>query len=87
MSCSKSSEWSECGVRTQVTHAHNLPHSMEKETNNLQREAKAYLDAMRAMTASQTRIAETLELFYTADKSSDVGAGLLADVAGDGGFC
>lgn len=45
--------------------------AMEKETNNLQREAKAYLDAMRAMTASQTRIAETLELFYTADKSSD----------------
>jgi hypothetical protein len=57
---------------------------MEKETNNLQREAKAYLDAMRAMTASQTRIAETLELFYTADKSSDVGAELLADVAGMG---
>ncbi len=48
---------------------------MEKETNNLQREAKSYLDAMRAMTASQMRIAETLELFYTADKSSDVSAG------------
>ncbi len=46
--------------------------SLEKETNNLQREAKTYLDAMRAMTASQTRIAETLELFYTADRTSDV---------------
>jgi amphiphysin len=68
---------------------------MEKECNNLQREAKAYLDAMRgtfsrtqrtacarcfdltfpisAMTSSQSRIADTLDLFYTADRTSDVG--------------
>ncbi|KAJ9093890.1 hypothetical protein QFC21_006263 [Naganishia friedmannii] len=45
--------------------------TLEKETNNLQREAKNYLDAMRMMSASQTRIAETLELFYTADRTSD----------------
>ncbi|KAJ9120424.1 hypothetical protein QFC24_005381 [Naganishia onofrii] len=64
--------------------------TLEKETNNLQREAKNYLDAMRivrlpliaiyslfclvsptVMSASQTRIAETLELFYTADRTSD----------------
>jgi hypothetical protein len=67
---------------------------MEKETTELQKDAKAYLDAMRckyilercqmqhaqfgslstfiAMSASQSRIAETLELFYTADRTSDV---------------
>lgn len=66
---------------------------MEKELNNLQREAKNYLDSMRSkcgvvnylsktlltqgstvpvMSASQARIAETLELFYTADRTSDV---------------
>ncbi|KAK4684506.1 bridging integrator 3, partial [Tremellales sp. Uapishka_1] len=45
--------------------------TMEKETNNLQRDAKTYLDAMRAMAASQTRIAETVALFYTADRTSD----------------
>ncbi|RXK40994.1 hypothetical protein M231_01624 [Tremella mesenterica] len=44
---------------------------MEKETNNLQKEAKTYLDAMRAMAGSQTRIAETVALFYTADRTSD----------------
>jgi amphiphysin len=68
---------------------------MEKETNNLQKDAKTYLDAMRgelgsqlrnagnpgavrpelmqaAMASSQTRIAETIALFYTADRASDV---------------
>lgn len=61
---------------------------MEKETNNLQKEAKTYLDAMRcklvslqnrrfkligvAMASAQTRIAETVTLFYTADRASDV---------------
>jgi len=46
--------------------------TMEKEVNNLQKEAKLYLDAMRAMAASQARIAETLEVFFTAgDRTSD----------------
>ncbi|KAI5450131.1 BAR adaptor protein Hob3 [Naganishia albida] len=45
--------------------------TMEKELNNLQREAKNYLDSMRMMSASQARIAETLELFYTNDRTSD----------------
>ncbi|WRT67371.1 uncharacterized protein IL334_004342 [Kwoniella shivajii] len=45
--------------------------TMEKETNNLQKEAKAYLDSMRAMAAAQSRIAETISLFYSADRTSD----------------
>lgn len=45
--------------------------TMERETTELQKEAKAYLDAMRSMSASQSRIAETLEMFYTADRTSD----------------
>jgi len=45
--------------------------TMEKETNNLQKEAKTYLDAMRTMSSSQMRIAETVELFYTADRTSE----------------
>lgn len=66
-----------------------MARSMEKELNNLQREAKNYLDSMRSkcpftisdftklnettvMSASQARIAETLELFYTNDRTSDV---------------
>lgn len=63
---------------------------MEKESTGLQKDAKTYLDAMRsesatgatqsvkeltaAMSSSQQRIAETIELFYTADKQSEVGA-------------
>jgi hypothetical protein len=67
-----------------------LMNRMEKETNNLQKEAKTYLDAMRgelltlrisdsadevAMASAQTRIAETVALFYTADRTSDVSYG------------
>jgi len=37
---------------------------MEAAANKLQREAKGYLDALRAMTASQMRIAETIDAFY-----------------------
>ncbi|KAH7107984.1 BAR-domain-containing protein [Auriculariales sp. MPI-PUGE-AT-0066] len=44
----------------------------EKETQALQKEAKAYLDAMRAMTAAQTRLADTIDVFYgAADRTSD----------------
>jgi amphiphysin len=37
---------------------------MEKAATQLQKEAKGYLDSLRAMTASQTRIAETIDAFY-----------------------
>lgn len=37
---------------------------METASNKLQKEAKGYLDSLRAMTASQTRIAETIDAFY-----------------------
>ncbi|KZT21399.1 BAR-domain-containing protein [Neolentinus lepideus HHB14362 ss-1] len=44
----------------------------EKECGQLQKDSKAYLDAMRAMTAAQTRIAETLDVFYgSADQVSE----------------
>jgi len=44
----------------------------EKECQALQKDSKAYWDAMRAMTSSQARIAETLETFYgAADRSSE----------------
>ncbi|KAL8734919.1 MAG: hypothetical protein Q9166_001271 [cf. Caloplaca sp. 2 TL-2023] len=38
--------------------------TMESAANRLQKEAKAYLDSLRAMTASQMRIAETIDAFY-----------------------
>ena len=37
---------------------------MEAAANRLQKEAKGYLDSLRAMTASQMRIAETIDAFY-----------------------
>lgn len=44
----------------------------EKEVEKLQKEAKAYLDSMRAMASSQARIAETIDKFYgSADRTSD----------------
>ncbi|KZT40763.1 BAR-domain-containing protein [Sistotremastrum suecicum HHB10207 ss-3] len=44
----------------------------EKECNVLQKEAKSYLDAMRAMTATQARMADTIDAFYSAaDRNSD----------------
>jgi bridging integrator 3 len=38
--------------------------TMESAVTKLQSEAKGYLDALRAMTASQMRIAETIDAFY-----------------------
>ncbi|CAN6601578.1 reduced viability upon starvation protein 161 [Trichomonascus vanleenenianus] len=38
--------------------------TMESASTKLQKEAKGYLDSLRAMTASQTRIAETIDAFY-----------------------
>jgi len=46
----------------------------EKETQNLQKDAKAYLDAMRAMTAAQARLASTIDTFYGAAESGSEGA-------------
>ncbi|KAJ2931505.1 hypothetical protein H1R20_g5640, partial [Candolleomyces eurysporus] len=44
----------------------------EKECQALQKDSKAYWDAMKAMTAAQARIAETIEVFYgTADRGSE----------------
>jgi len=46
--------------------------TFEKECTALQKDSKAYLDAMKAMTAAQTRLAETLDTFYgSADRSSE----------------
>lgn len=46
--------------------------TFEKECQALQKEGKAYWDAMRAMTSAQSRIAETLEVFYgVADHTSE----------------
>ncbi|KAK1925076.1 hypothetical protein DB88DRAFT_487833 [Papiliotrema laurentii] len=44
---------------------------LEKECGNLQKDAKTYLDALRSMASAQARIAETISLFYSADRSSD----------------
>jgi len=38
--------------------------TMEAAATKLQTEAKGYLDSLRAMTASQMRIAETIDAFY-----------------------
>ncbi|UZJ55878.1 hypothetical protein CBS101457_005198 [Exobasidium rhododendri] len=37
---------------------------LEKETQNLQKEAKGYLDAIRSLASAQSRIAETIDGFY-----------------------
>lgn len=43
------------------------PFRLEKNANALQKEAKAYLDAVRSLSASSTRIATTIDLFYGSD--------------------
>jgi len=43
---------------------HRRFRTMETAANKLQKEAKGYLDSLRAMTASQMRIAETIDAFY-----------------------
>lgn len=40
---------------------------LEKNANALQKEAKAYLDAVRSLSASSTRIATTIDLFFGSD--------------------
>ncbi|SCZ92673.1 BZ3500_MvSof-1268-A1-R1_Chr5-2g08091 [Microbotryum saponariae] len=41
--------------------------TLEKNSNALQKEAKAYLDSVRQVSASSTRIAGTLDLFFGSD--------------------
>ncbi|KAM0755505.1 BAR-domain-containing protein [Meredithblackwellia eburnea MCA 4105] len=41
--------------------------TLEKNTNALQKEAKAYLDGLRTVSASSARIATTLDLFFGSD--------------------
>ncbi|KAF8647133.1 hypothetical protein AX16_006964 [Volvariella volvacea WC 439] len=48
--------------------------TFEKECQALQKDSKAYWDAMRAMTTAQTRIAETIETFYGAAEGASEGA-------------
>jgi len=44
----------------------------EKETNALQKDSKSFIDALKAMTAAQGRLAETIDIFYgAADRGSD----------------
>ncbi|KAF8320937.1 BAR-domain-containing protein [Clavulina sp. PMI_390] len=46
--------------------------AFEKEANALQKDAKQFLDGMRAMAANQVKMAETIDTFYTAsDRTSD----------------
>jgi len=44
----------------------------EKEVNALQKDSKGYLDSMRSMASTQARLAETIEVFFSAaDRGSD----------------
>lgn len=46
--------------------------AFEKESNNLQKDSKSYIDALRAMTAAQSRIAGHVDVFYgSADRTSE----------------
>ena len=46
--------------------------AFEKECQALQKDSKQYIDAMRAMTSAQCRLAETIQTFYGAsDRTSD----------------
>jgi len=46
--------------------------AFEKEAHLLQKDSKAFIDALRAMAAAQGRLADTIDTFYgSADRSSD----------------
>lgn len=45
--------------------------TLESASLRLQKEAKGYLDSLRAMTASQMRIAETIDAFYGESGAQD----------------
>ncbi|KAF5316919.1 hypothetical protein D9611_003852 [Ephemerocybe angulata] len=46
----------------------------EKETQALQKDSKAYWDAMKAMTTAQGKIADTIEVFYGGSERGSEGA-------------
>ncbi|VDB95921.1 unnamed protein product [Peniophora sp. CBMAI 1063] len=46
----------------------------EKECQQLLKDSKTYLDAMRSMASTQTRLAETIDTFYSASGRSTEGA-------------
>jgi len=46
----------------------------EKECQQLLKDSKSYLDAMRSMASTQTRLAETIDVFYTASGRASDGA-------------
>jgi hypothetical protein len=48
---------------------------LEKNANALQKEAKAYLDAIRSVSASSGRIGNTIDLFFGADAGEQAMAG------------
>lgn len=47
---------------------------LEKATNTLQKEAKVYLDSIRAMTAAQTRLSTTIDAFYSDNSDAAMSA-------------
>jgi len=57
--------------------------TLEKSTNVLQKEAKTYLDSMRAMTAAQARLAETIDSFYTDNSDAAMSAHSYRRAVGD----
>ncbi|CRK23807.1 hypothetical protein BN1708_018060, partial [Verticillium longisporum] len=52
------------GLETQIQEVRERFKTMEAAALRLQKESKGYLDSLRAMTASQMRIAETIDAFY-----------------------
>ncbi|CAH7674588.1 hypothetical protein PPACK8108_LOCUS14929, partial [Phakopsora pachyrhizi] len=48
--------------------------TMEKNSLALQKEAKSYLDSMRAMTSAQTRVGETIDNFYGDSSDASIAA-------------
>jgi len=57
--------------------------TLEKSTNLLQKEAKSYLDSIRAMTAAQARLAETIDSFYGDSSDSAMAANAYRRAVGD----
>jgi amphiphysin len=48
--------------------------AFEKECGALQKQSKAYLDGIRGMASAQTRISDTVEVFYSASDRTSEGA-------------
>ena len=48
--------------------------TLEKTTNELQAQSKAYLDSIRSMTSAQSRLSETIDSFYQDNSDSAMAA-------------